>query len=281
MNVVIYLRVSSEQQVERELSIPAQREALQRYADERGWSIVDEYVDEAKSAKTDARPEFQRMIATAQQPNRNFDAIVVHKFDRFSRKREDHVIYKALLKKQGVLVFSATEHTEPDTPHGMLLEGMLEVISEFYNVNLKHETLKGMRENALQGFHCGGRVPFGYCRAQDGVKVMYELGSDEEVGLVRQMFRMAADGMGGKRIACELNQQGLPEGRRWLPSTILAILDNQVYLGYRIWNKKSMTNGKRNDQSDWIVTKYAHPAIIDEKLWSAAQTCLQARKQSK
>lgn len=42
-----------------------------------------------------------------------------------------------------------------------------------------------------------------------------------------------------------------------------------------------MTNGKRNDQSDWIVTKNAHPAIIDEKLWSAAQASLQARKQSK
>ncbi|KJD46808.1 recombinase family protein [Paenibacillus terrae] len=47
MNIVIYLRVSSEQQAERELSIPAQREELQRYADERGWTVVDEYVDEA------------------------------------------------------------------------------------------------------------------------------------------------------------------------------------------------------------------------------------------
>lgn len=72
MNVVIYLRVSSEQQAERELSIPAQRDALKRYADERGWNIVGEFVDEAKSAKTaDGRDDFQRMIAAAQHPDIN------------------------------------------------------------------------------------------------------------------------------------------------------------------------------------------------------------------
>lgn len=183
MNIVIYLRVSSEQQAERELSIPAQREALQRYADECGWTIVDEYVDEAKSAKTDARPDFQRMIADAQKSDKNFDAIVVHKFDRFSRNRADHAVYKALLKKHGVVVVSASEPVDADTPHGFLLESMLEVISEFYNVNLRHETLKGMRENASQGFHCGGRVPFGYRRVQIGKKVTYELGKVEEVKL--------------------------------------------------------------------------------------------------
>ncbi|NTZ20464.1 recombinase family protein [Paenibacillus sp. JMULE4] len=278
MNVVTYLRVSSEQQAERELSIPAQREALQRYANERGWNIVDEYVDEAKSAKTADRPYFQRMIAAAQQPDKNFEAILVHKFDRFSRSRADHVVYKALLKKQGVVVLSATEPTEPDTPHGVLLEGMLEVISEFYNVNLKHETLKGMRENAAQGFHCGGRVPFGYRRVQRGSKVTYVLGPDEEVRLVRQMFKMAAEGMGGKRIARELNLQGVPEGYRWRPSTILAILGNQVYLGHRVWNKKSVVNGTMNPAGEWIVAKNAHPAIIDEKLWFAAQASLMSRK---
>ncbi|MDN4080090.1 recombinase family protein [Paenibacillus polymyxa] len=281
MNIVIYLRVSSEQQVERELSIPAQREALQRYADERGWSIVDEYIDEAKSAKTDARPDFQRMIAAAQQPDKHFDAIVVHKFDRFSRNRADHAIYKALLKKQGVTVVSASEPVDADTPHGFLLESMLEVISEFYNVNLRHETLKGMRENASQGFHCGGRVPFGYRRVQKGRKVTYELGTHKEVELVQQMFQMAVEGHGGKRIARVLNQQNIIEGKRWAPSTVLAILDNPVYLGKRVWNKKSDADGKLNDASEWIVTENAHPAIVDQQLWYAAQASLMERKINK
>jgi DNA invertase Pin-like site-specific DNA recombinase len=278
MKVVIYLRVSSEQQAERELSIPAQREALERYTDEKGWIIIGEYIDEAKSAKSDDRPDFQRMIAASQQPNKDFEVILVHKFDRFSRNRTDHVVYKALLKKQGVVVLSATEPTEPDTPHGMLLEGMLEVISEFYNMNLKHETVKGMKENAIQGFHCGGRAPFGYRLVRNGSKVNYELGPDEEVKIIKQMFNMAAKGMGGKKIARILNEQGTPAGRRWSPSTVLAILGNQAYLGNRVWNKKSEVNGRKKPQSDWIITEGSHPPIIDEKLWSAAQISLSSRK---
>lgn len=281
MNVVIYLRVSSEQQANKELSIPAQRDKLHQYASEKNWVVVREYVDEAKSAKSDNRPEFQEMIAAAQKEAKDFTGILVHKFDRFSRNRADHVIYKALLKKHGVSVFSAMEPTEPDTPHGMLLEGILEVISEFYNVNLKHETLKGMRENATQGFHCGGRVPFGYRRVKQGSKVQYQLGPDEKVQIVKQIFSMAADGMGGKRIARELNLYGVPEGVRWTPSTVLSMLENDAYRGYRTWNKKNIVEGKKNPQSEWIVVKNAHPPIINEVLWEAAHEALKSRKQAK
>ncbi|WP_037285725.1 recombinase family protein [Saccharibacillus sacchari] len=281
MNVVTYLRVSSEQQAERELSIPAQREALQRHADKSGWNIVAEYVDEARSAKTDERPAFQQMIGIAQKTNKTFEAIVVHKFDRFSRSRADHAIYKALLKKHGVVVVSASEPIEADTPHGFLLESMLEVISEFYNVNLRHETLKGMRENAAQGFHCGGRVPFGYRHTQIGRKVIYELGAKHEVALIRQIFQMAAEGQGGKRIAGELNRQSVIAGKRWSPSTVLSILANPVYLGQRVWNKKKDADGKRNEISEWVITEDAHPVIVDQQLWDAAQSSLMQRKQRK
>lgn len=278
MKVVIYLRVSSEQQAERQLSIPAQREALEHYAFDRGWQIINEYVDEAKSAKTDDRPDFLRMIGAAQKPNREFQTILVHKFDRFSRSRADHTIYKTLLKKLGINVISATEPTEPDTPHGMLLEGMLEVISEFYNVNLKHETLKGMRENAIQGFHCGGRAPFGYRLERVGSKVNYILGPEEEVNIIKQIFSMATQGMGGKKIARALNEQGIPVGRKWSPSTVLAILENEAYIGNRVWNKRSEVSGRNNPHSEWIVKKGSHPAIIVESTWDEVQSRLRSRK---
>lgn len=281
MKVAIYLRVSSEQQAERELSIPAQREALMQYVNERGWHIVTEYIDEAKSAKTADRPDFQKMIAAAQQMDKQFEVILVHKFDRFSRNRTDHVVYKSLLKQFGVLVVSALEPTEPETPHGVLLEGMLEVLSEFYNVNLRHETIKGMRENAMQGFHCGGRVPFGYRRIQKGKKVFYGLGDDVEVSIVKQIFNMASEGHGGKKISRHLNMQGLPVGRRWIPSTVLAILDNQAYLGHRVWNKRAKQATPFEAVSyNSIVTPNAHPAIVTQKQWDAAHAYLDSRKKS-
>ena len=59
-----------------------------------------------------------------------------------------------------------------DTPSGRLLEGIIEVIDEFYSANLSQDVLRGQRENASRGFHNGGRAPYGYVRVmvQDGAK---------------------------------------------------------------------------------------------------------------
>lgn len=85
---------------------------MRNFCKQKGWKLVHEYIDAGKSAKTDDRPEFQRMIALAKKQNRNFNAIIVHKFDRFSRNRKDHVIYKSFLKKLGVFVYSVSEQTD-------------------------------------------------------------------------------------------------------------------------------------------------------------------------
>lgn len=127
-----------------------------------------------------------------------------------------------------------------------------------------------MKENAIQGFHCGGRAPFGYRLVRTGSKVNYGLGPNEEVKIITQIFQMAAEGMGGKKIVRFLNEQGIPAGRKCSPSTVLSILGNHAYLGHRTWNKKSET--------EWIITKDCHPAIIDVKIWNVAQTKLSGRR---
>lgn len=74
---------------------------IQQYCLDKGWIIVNEFIEKEKLAKTDDYPEFRKMIALAKRSNRPFDAVVAQKFDRFSRKRDDHVIYKALLNQCG------------------------------------------------------------------------------------------------------------------------------------------------------------------------------------
>jgi DNA invertase Pin-like site-specific DNA recombinase len=70
-------------------------------------------------------------------------------------------IYKSLLRKYGISVISMHEQVD-ESPAGMLLEGMIEVIDEFYSTNLAQDTLRGMKENAGRGYHNGGVVPMGY-----------------------------------------------------------------------------------------------------------------------
>lgn len=276
MRVVAYARVSSKEQADKELSIPAQLKALRKYCQDKEWNLVGEYIDEARSAKTTDRPAFQKMIALAKKQNRHFDAIVVHKFDRFSRSRDDHVIYKALLKKLGVSVYSITEQTDPETPHGFLLEGILEVISEFYNMNLATETRKGMVENAKRGFHNGGSPPYGYkahrFEQHGSIKTTWVLGPEEQVETIQRIFHLYAyEGLGYKKIARTLNDEGVPSPGKsnWSYTTVWHILHNEAYVGTRVWNKQdSQTPGKKyKPEEEWIRTRNAHPAIVSQEMF--------------
>ncbi|WP_172198100.1 recombinase family protein [Saccharibacillus qingshengii] len=287
MNVAIYARVSSDRQAEKEISIPAQVKAIQQYCQERGYTVVQEFIEKGKSAKTDDREEFQKMIALAKRSSRSFDAILVHKFDRFSRKRDDHVIYKALLAQVGVKVISVTEQTDADTPQDKLLEGILEVMSEFFNANLAAEVRKGMKQNAKMGFNNGGTAPYGYrtehmALAHQKTKAVWVLGRQQEIEIIRWIFNQYAyEGMGYTKIAAELNRQQIPtqKGGTWSASTIRAIIFNESYMGRRCWNKQDyQTKGKKwRDRSEWIITENAHPAIITKELFEKCQIVAKER----
>ena len=127
MRIAIYARVSSERQAEKDLSIPAQVKALKKYALNRQWDVVAEYIDEAESARSANRPAFKDMIAAAKSKVKPFDTILVWKLSRFARNREDSVIYKSLLKRQQISVISMNEQVD-ESPAGAMLEGIIEVI---------------------------------------------------------------------------------------------------------------------------------------------------------
>ena len=117
MKAVIYARYSSDNQ--REESIDRQLRECKEFAEKNDMTILGTYVDRALSAKTDDRPEFQRMIKDS---GKNiFDTVIVWKLDRFARNRYDSALYKATLRKNGVRVVFATEVIAEDST-GILLE---------------------------------------------------------------------------------------------------------------------------------------------------------------
>ena len=157
MKAVIYARYSSDSQ--REESIEGQLRECKVYADKNDIVILDTYIDRALSAKTDNRPEFQRMIKDSALGI--FDIILVWKLDRFARNRYDSAHYKALLKKNGVRVVSAKE-TISDGPEGIILESMLEGYAEYYSAELSQKIIRGMTDNVLNAKFNGGGKTFGY-----------------------------------------------------------------------------------------------------------------------
>ncbi len=124
MKAAIYARVSSERQ-DVDLSISAQRRALYEYASRNDYQVVSEFIDEAESGTTAARPEFRRMIAMARHDKRPFDAVLVWKYSRFARSREDSIIFKAMLRRIGMQVISITEPVD-NSATGKLMEAIIE-----------------------------------------------------------------------------------------------------------------------------------------------------------
>ena len=280
-HVVTYCRVSSDEQAQKDLSIPAQRKALARWIDERPEiELAETFVDEGMSAyaRADKRPGFCRMIAYCRKHPVEF--ILVHKLDRFSRNREESVLFKSLLRKHGVTVKSITEHYDPETPQGFLYEGMIEVINQFYSMNLATETMKGMRENAERGYHNGGQSPYGY-RAErvtdDSGREHTSLvcGPANEVETVREIFRLAVEETRGAKSICQiLNRRGVPGPRspHWSQSSVGAVLNNRTYVGDSVWNKRNSKAGRQKDQADWVISEHTHEPIIDRELFARRKT---------
>ncbi len=281
MFVALYARVSSQQQAENDLSIASQLKALRKYAKRKEWTVYEEYVDEAESARSDNRPAFQEMIGTAKKKTPPFASILIWKFSRFARNREDAIIYKSLLKKQGVSVTSINEQVD-DTPSGKLLEGIIEVIDEFYSLNLAEDTIRGLRENATRGFK-NGSIPFGYKakKVMDGNNQRTKLEPDENYNyIIKQIFKMALDNKGIKEIAKTLNTGGLKTGKGnpWSNSAVSYILKNEVYTGTQIFGKTSRNKLKPKNKEDIIRIENNHPAIIDKETFDIVQELMSNRQ---
>lgn len=150
MKTIIYARYSSDSQ--REESIEGQIRECTEYAKYNGITIIGTYIDRALSAKTDNRPEFQRMIRDSAK--HIFNVVIVWKLDRFARNRYDSAHYKRILSKNGVKVISAKENIS-EGPEGIILESMLEGYAEYYSAELSEKIHRGQKENALKGKNNG------------------------------------------------------------------------------------------------------------------------------
>ena len=161
MKVALYARVSSDQQAEKNNSIPSQLRLLHEYALKYHMEVVKEYIDEGESALSVNRPAFLEMITETKEQFPPFQGILVWKLSRFARNRQDSILPKSVLKKRGIEVISISKSID-DTPQGQLMEGMIEVIDEFYSAVLAQETLRGMIENARKDYRNGGFPVYGY-----------------------------------------------------------------------------------------------------------------------
>lgn len=224
MKAVIYARYSSDNQ--REESIEGQLRECMEFASRAEIDVIGNYIDRALTAKTDNRPEFQRMIKDSYK--HAFDCIIVWKLDRFSRNRYDSAHYKALLRKNGVKVVSAMESISEGS-EGILLESVLEGMAEYYSAELAEKVVRGMKENTLKGLHNGGQVTFGYKINEERRFERDEVNAP----IVNEIFNMYADGKTVKQIVNYLDSKQIrtSRGGKININAVQRILSNRRYIG--------------------------------------------------
>ena len=101
------------------------------------------------------------MISLAKQKNPPFEAILVWKLSDLQETGKIQYFINHCLRKKVYKLFQLMSKLMIH-PAGKMLEGILEVVDEFYSNNLASDTMRGMKENASRGFHNGGNIPFGY-----------------------------------------------------------------------------------------------------------------------
>jgi site-specific DNA recombinase len=276
---VAYTRFSSDNQ--RQESIDAQIRAIREYCDRNQFILIDTYSDQALSGTTDKREQFLKMIADSKDGK--FDAVIVHKLDRFSRDRYDSAFYKRELRKNKVQICSVLENLD-DSPESIILESVITGMAEYYSKNLAREAMKGMRETAYQCKHTGGKPPFGYKVNPD--TRLYEIEEREAEG-VKLIFQWVVEGKGYDQIIRELNARGYytRKGQPFGKNSIHEILRNEKYKGVYIFNRAAEKdiNGMRNNhnkktEGEVIRIKGGLPAIVDEGVFDAVAAIISSRK---
>lgn len=272
LKVAAYCRFSSEKQVDG-YSIEAQKKAIIEFCKHNKYDLVNFYVDEAKSGTNDDREAFQTLIKDSSK--KQFQAVIVHKLDRFSRDRYNSIFYRKKLKDNGVKLISVLERIDDDNPEDLILLSVLEGMSEYYSKNLSREVKKGMNIAAAKGQWTGGIIPFGY-------KVNHELKrleiNEDEAYIVREFFHMFANGQSTKNIELyAISKNYLThKGNLFDTKQITRMLKNEVYIGVKRYNSGKNRKSKSYKREDEILVKNAHDAIIDEETYFKCKTRFEA-----
>lgn len=163
MNVVGYIRVSTEEQAEHGHSLAAQETLIRQFAQSRGWQVGRIYCDSGLSGRSDQRPALTQMledVATGQ-----FEAVVVHAVDRLYRNLEALLKSLHVFQTHRVAFVSITENMDFTTPWGKLTLAVLGTLAEIYIDKLSAETSKGKQQRARQGLW-NGSISLGYCNGR-------------------------------------------------------------------------------------------------------------------
>lgn len=251
----VYLRVSLDTSGEH-LAVDRQREECRRIAAERGWPVVEEYVDNSVSAskRTVRRPAYDRMVRDYDAGR--FGALICWDLDRLTRQPRQLEDWIDAAEDRGLRLVTANGEADLSTDGGRLFARIKASVAR---AEVERKSVRQTRANAQRADH--GKPPSGV--RLTGYTVKGELVPDE-AEVVRGIFARFAGGESLRAIAQWLDEEGVPtrRGGRWHPSSVRGILTNPRYAGRAVY--RGAITGKAGE---W-------EAIVDETVYDSVQARL-------
>ena len=289
----LYYRLSQEDERQGEsVSIDNQRTILRKYAEERGFVIHDEYIDDGVSGTTFQRPEVQRLLDDAKTGVIN--TIIVKDLSRFGRNYIEvgqYVDY--VFPAFGIRFIAIQDNVDTENRDSGAMEMMpiMNVFNEWHAANTSKKIRAVRRSNAKEGIYTAKKASYGYKMGTD--KKRAPVIDEETAPIVKRIFEMYASGMSPRKISEILNLEGIPSpatyaytqsGQKpkpnvvglWTAVTIREMLNKIIYIGHMPqlrWTSLSYKNHKRfrKDESEWTVVYNNHEPIISHELWDKVQ----------
>ena len=289
----LYLRLSQEDERQGEsVSIDNQRTILRKYAEDKGFEIHDEYIDDGISGTTFQRPEVQRLLDDAKTGVIN--TIIVKDLSRFGRNYIEVGQYiDYVFPAFGIRFIAIQDNVDTENRDSGAMEMMpiMNVFNEWHAANTSKKIRAVRRSNALAGIYSAKKATYGYIKGTDKKRTPV---IDEEVApIVRRIFEMYASGISPKNIADILNAEGIAspgkyayeklghkgrpnEMRIWGEVSIRHMLNNIMYIGHLPMLQGTTVSYKNHhrqakDKSEWAITYNNHEPIISQELWDKVQ----------
>jgi len=273
---VIYARVSTAKQAEKELPVQSQIDKCLAHAKSLGADVKKVFTDEGISGATDNRPAFQQAISYCE--NFDVDYFICWSTSRFARNALEAKLNKRRLANSSTKISYVSQNIDKGDS-GFIYEGILELFDEYYSRQVSQDTKRSMIANAQKGYFNGGYLTFGY----QVEKVLGEknktrlIPNPMEVGTVNRIFELKLSGYGGKQIAELLNAEGrLNRGKKWNKTSILGLLRNERVVGRIAFGKKGREGSL--PRSEWIVVD-SHEPIVSYELYDAVQKTMDSQTQ--
>ncbi len=223
MKVIAYVRVSTNEQAERGVSLAAQVQKIRAYCQLNGYTCVEVIRDDGYSAKDLKRPGLKRILEELSLKGRRYEGIVVTKLDRLTRSVRDLVRLTELADIHKVALISMEEGVDTKTATGKLFRTLVTVFSEWEREVMGERTREALAYKRRNGERVG-TIPYGFAVAEDGKRLVPV--PDEQKVLAR-IQKERDGGMAYWLIADSLNADLIPSksGGTWWTATVRSVLE--------------------------------------------------------